>query len=373
MTDGEVARASGTPRRSVVAPPRPERTGAGAPPPPPPPPGAPPRTPGGDARPPRARRARWWSLRGVGPLGWSIRIVVVLLVAFVVWGIAGYMALSSAVSASNSRITTAARKALTPTSGMMLTTPTNILFIGSDARPGDGASRSDTMMLMRVNPNNGTIKYLSIPRDTLIDSQSCPTCGSYVQNQKINAAYFFDGEAGAINTVEKFTGLPVNHIVIVSFDGLSQVVTDLGGITLNNPFALNACWYPGNIHVSFPKGTITLNGTTALQYVRVRHCDSDIQREQRQQVFLSALKSKIVTPGNVWRAPWNAASLVRALSTDMSATDLAQLGWLEMNLGQPKNGKYVLPGTPQYINGIAYIVNDPVASAAVKRSFMGEK
>jgi anionic cell wall polymer biosynthesis LytR-Cps2A-Psr (LCP) family protein len=166
--------------------------------------------------------------------------------------------------------------------------------------------------------------------------------------------------------------LPINHIVVVSFDGLSKVVDDLGGITLKNPTALKACWYPGNKRVSFPRGPITLNGTTALQYVRVRHCDSDIQREERQQVFLSALKSKIVSVGDIWKAPWSAASLVSALATDMSATDLAQLGWLEMNLSQPKADHWVLPGSPQMLNGGAYIVNNPVKSAAVKRAFMGK-
>jgi len=369
MTEGETARAGGSAAAGVAAPPRPVRLDS--PGPPPPPPGKSRRAPGSGGEPPASGGHHWWSLRGIGPLGWSIRVVALVLVLFVAWAVAGYVALESAVSASNARITKAAKAALTPTNGMMLTTPTNILFIGSDARPGEGPSRSDTMMIMRVDPNAGKIKYLSIPRDTLIDSNSCPTCGSYVQNQKINAAFYFDGQAGAINTVEKFTGLPINHIVVVSFDGLSQVVNDLGGVTLNNPTALNACWYPGGIHVTFKKGMITLNGTTALQYVRVRHCDSDIQREERQQVFLSALKSKIASPTSLWSAPWNGASLVSALSTDMSASDLAQLGWLEMTLGQPKKDHMVLPGTPQYINGIAYIVNDPVASATTKRQFMG--
>jgi len=370
MTEGEVARAGGASAGAVLAPPRPRDGAVG---PPPPPAGRPPRAPGGGEQPPpKARNSHWWSLRGVGPLGWAVRVVLVLVVAFIVWGVAGYLALSSAVSESNALITPAARKALTPTSGMMLTTPTNILFIGSDARPGQGQSRSDTLMIMRVDPNSGKVKYLSIPRDTLIDSTSCPTCGSYVQNQKINAAYYFQGEPGAIHTVEKFTGLPINHVVIVSFDGLSKVVDDLGGITLNNPTALKACWYPGNTRVSFPRGTITLNGKTALEYVRVRHCDSDIQREERQQVFLSALKSKIISPGDVWKAPWSAASLVKALATDMSATDLAQLGWLEMTLSQSKKDHWVLPGTPQMINGGAYIVNSPVQSAAIKRAFMGK-
>ncbi len=369
MTDGEVARAGGSARSAVATPPRPSRLGSAAPPPPPP--GRPTGTSGSGDLPPGSPKRRWWSLRGIGWLGWTWRIAVVLVALFLVWGIAGYIALNNAVSASNARITASAKEALTPSHGSMLTTPTNILFIGSDARPGQGASRSDTMMIMRVDPNAGTIKYLSIPRDTLIDSQSCPSCGGYVQNQKINAAYFFAGQVGAIRTVEQFTGLPVNHVVIVSFDGLTQVVNDLGGVTLNNPTPLKDCSYPGGIKVSFPGGPISLNGTTALQYVRVRDCDTDFQRERRQQVFLAALKSKIVSPTLLWKAPWNAASLVNALSTDMSTTDLTELGWLEMTLSQPSKDRFLLPGTPTYIGNVDYVVNDPVQSAAAKRAFMG--
>jgi LCP family protein required for cell wall assembly len=370
MTDGEVARAGGPAGSTVATPPPP--SGRDSAPPPPPPPGRPTRTPGSGDRPPGSPTRHWYSLRGLGWLGWTWRIAVVVVAIILIWGIAGYITLNNAVSASNARITSSAKKALTSSNGSMLTTPTNILFIGSDARPGQGASRSDTMMLMRLDPSAGTIKYLSIPRDTLIDSQSCPSCGAYVQNQKINAAYFFAGDTGAIKTVEAFTGLPVNHIVIVSFDGLTQVVNDLGGVTVNNPTSLVNCGYTGGIKVSFAKGEITLNGTRALQFVRVRDCDTDFARERRQQVFLSALKSKIVSPTLMWEAPWNAASLVSALSTDMSTTDLVELGWLEMTLSQPSKGRYLLPGTPQYINGVDYVVNDPAQSAAAKRAFMGK-
>src|SRR5450631_98329 len=194
MTDGEVARAGGPPRAAVVTPPRPSQLDST--PPAPPPPGRQQAASSSGDLPPDKPSRRWWSLRGLSWVGWTWRIAVVLVLGLLVWGIAGYIALNSAVSDANSRITASAVKALTPSNGSMLTTPTNILFIGSDARPGQGASRSDTMMLMRLDPNSGKIKYLSIPRDTLIDSQSCPSCGAYVQNQKINAAYFFAGEAG---------------------------------------------------------------------------------------------------------------------------------------------------------------------------------
>lgn len=373
MTQREAARSGGA--GAVMDPAGPGARPSAGPTVPPAPPSPPRRgrsASAGDRPPKQRRRGKWYSLH-VGPLGWALRVVALVVVAVLVWGIAGYMALSSAVSQANSRITTAARAALTPDHGSMLTTPTNILFIGSDARPGQGASRSDTLMIMRLDPGAGKIKYLSIPRDTLIDPQNCPDCASYVQQQKINAAYFFGGEVGAIQTVERFTGLPINHVVIVGFDGLTSIVNDLGGVTLNNPFALHDCNYPGGITVSFPKGEITLNGTTALEYVRVRDCDTDFQREERQQVFLSAIKSKIVSPSLIWKAPWNAAALVSALSTDMSTTQLAELGWVEMNSSQPKADRWELSGTPEYINGVDYVINDPAESAIQKQAFMSSK
>ncbi len=370
MTEGEVARAGGPQvlNPQVVTPEA--RVGSTVPPTPP---LGPPGISASDGGPERPRpRGHWWSPRGRGWFGWTWRIAVVFFVAVLIWGIAGFIVLNNAVSAANSRITTTARKALTPSKGSMLTTPTNILLIGSDARPGEGASRSDTLMVMRVDPNAGKIKYMSIPRDTLIDSQDCPDCASYVMNQKINAAFFFGGQVGAITTVERFTGLPINHVVVIGFDGLTGVVNDVGGLTLDNPTPLKDCSYPGGIKVSFPGGKITLDGTTALEYVRVRDCDTDFQREERQQVFLSALKSKMVSPTLIWKAPWNAADLVGALSTDMSTTDLTELGWLEMNTTQSKADRWILPGTPQYINGVNYVLNDPAASATDLKAFMGK-
>ena len=336
MTDGEVARAGGPARAVVATPPPPAHLGST--PPPPPPPGRPQRTSSSGDLPPGTPARRWWSLRGIGWVGWTWRIALVLVVGFLVWGIAGYIVLNSAVSNANSRITAAASKALTPSNGSMLTTPTNILFIGSDARPGQGASRSDTMMLMRVNPDSGKIK----------------------------------SSAEDVSPASMFTGLPVNHIVIVSFDGLTNVVNDLGGVTLNNPTPLKNCGYTGGIKVSFPGGPITLNGTTALQYVRVRDCDTDFQRERRQQVFLAALRSKIISPWLIWKAPWSGASLVSALSTDMSTTDMTELGWLEMTLSQPSKDHFLLPGTPTYIGNVNYVINEPNLSAAAKKAFMGK-
>src|SRR5207244_11062799 len=92
--------------------------------------------------------------------------------------------------------------------------PQNILIVGSDARGGDHAARADTIMVMRTDPDSGRIKYLSVPRDFRVD---LPRMGA----AKINAALFFYGQPGIIGAVRRLTGLPINHIMVIRFQGLA--------------------------------------------------------------------------------------------------------------------------------------------------------
>lgn len=303
----------------------------------------------------------WWSLRGVGGRGLIARGLLVLMGAFFVWAVAGYLAVRGAVSESNDRITTAARASLVSAPGM-LTNPTNILIVGSDARPGETRSRADTIMVMRLDPDNGRIKMLSIPRDMRIEL-------GRLGGEKINAAYYHGHQAGIIRAVRRLTGLPVHHIISVNFRGFPAVVDKLGGVEVDNPTPLSNCPYPGGRTVSFPGGTISLDGDRALEYVRVRKCDDDFQRDRRQQAFLAALKAKLVSPLSAWRAPWNGAAVVGTLSTDMGVNDLTKFAWLQWRLTQSPEDRYVLAGTPQNIGGVSYVILDPAAAAEQLRRF----
>jgi polyisoprenyl-teichoic acid--peptidoglycan teichoic acid transferase len=311
-----------------------------------------------------APRRRIWSLRGIGVLGWTWRIGVVLLVALLAWGGFGYWALSNADNVANSRVTPAGRRALAPAGGL-LGTPQNILVIGSDARGGEHRARADTIMIMRTDPDAGRIRYLSIPRDFRVD---LPRMGP----QKINAALFFYGQPGIIGAVRRLTGLPIHHIIVIRFQGLARLVDDLGGVTVDNPTALVDCPYPGGIRVSFPKGPVHLDGARALQYVRVRKCDSDLQRAARQQLLVSALKGRVVSLGSLYRAPWRAASIVRAIGTDLSTTELVKLGWLQARLKQVPADRMVLAGVPQTIGGISYVVGLPDQDEQQLGRFVGD-
>jgi LCP family protein required for cell wall assembly len=351
------ARAASAQRAGRPAPKRPSR------PTPPPPPSRPrpPRRPTAAAPPPR--RPRLWSLRGVGVLGWIWRLSALLLVTVLVWGALGFWAIRNADRVAGSRVTPAGRAALAPGGGL-LGTPQNILIVGSDARPGEHVARADTILIMRTDPDAGRIKYLSIPRDFRVE---LPRVGT----DKINAAMSYFGQPGIIGAVRRLTGLPIHHLIVIRFQGLRRLVDELGGVTVNNPTALVNCEYTPGETVSFPKGPIGLDGARALQFARVRKCDSDLQRAARQQVLMSSLKARVVSLRSLYRAPWRAAAIVRAIGTDLSTTELIKLGWLQARLKQAPEDRMVLAGEPQTIGGISYVIGLPDQDEQQLARFVG--
>lgn len=307
-------------------------------------------------RPPRSRDGRpWWSLRGLSRGGWAWRIALALGVVFVFWAGLGFLALNGAVAEANGKVGPGVRGALNKPPGGMLGTPTNTLIIGSDARRGETRSRADTILIMRTDPDSGRIKYLSIPRDF---RAAIPGHG----DQKINAAFFFGGQKGMVRAVQRLTGLPIHHIIVIKFAGFPKLVDELGGVTVRNPTRLVRCPYSGGRTVSFARGTITLDGERALEFARVRGCDNDLERAQRQQALLAGMKSKVFSIGSLPRAPWRGASIARTLHTDIGTGDMVKLAWLQARLDQKPDDRILLTGSPQTIGGQSFIIGNPDAN-----------
>lgn len=154
----------------------------------------------------------------------------------------------------------------------------NILLLGVDQRPGD-KGRSDTMILMSLNPNTDSMLMLSIPRDTYV---TIPGRGK----DKINHAYAFGDVGLSIQTVEENFNLPVHFYARVNMEGFKEGIDAINGVTLNNDLAFTQG------KSQFPVGTINLNGTQALDYIRMRKQDSrgDLGRNDRQRkVVISAI------------------------------------------------------------------------------------
>jgi LCP family protein required for cell wall assembly len=178
--------------------------------------------------------------------------------------------------------------------------PAIALVVGYDHRAGvegAGPSRSDTVMLIRADPNNKTLSLLSFPRDLLVPIY-CPDRGSLPsRTDRINAAYSSCGARGTVDTVRHLTGLPINYVITVDFHGFKKVVNSLGGVWLD----IDRRYYNKNTgassddyaNINLQPGYQRLTGGAALSFVRFRHTDSDVYRLARQQEFVRAMKSQV--------------------------------------------------------------------------------
>lgn len=156
--------------------------------------------------------------------------------------------------------------------------PFSILMLGVDERSGD-RGRSDTMIVLTVNPENNSVKMLSIPRDTRTEIIGHGT------TDKINHAYAFGGVEMSIDTVENFLDIPIDYYMQINMEGFKDIVDAVGGVTVNNDLDFT---YDG---VHFTKGPITINGEKALKYSRMRYDDprGDFGRQLRQRQIIQAV------------------------------------------------------------------------------------
>ena len=173
--------------------------------------------------------------------------------------------------------------------------PTIALVIGTDRRKGPEAEvtgRSDTLILVRADPENKSLSLLSFPRD-LVVTVKCP--GKPDIRERINFAFSECGTIGSVETVRALTGLPINYFITVNFRGFMDLVNNLGGVwvDIDHRYLCDPSRCPGIAKINLWPGYQRLNATRALSYVRYRHFDSDIFRNARQQLFLKALKQQI--------------------------------------------------------------------------------
>lgn len=210
-------------------------------------------------------------------------------------------------------------------------TGSTILVLGTDARVGasidrsqTGPPRADTIMLLRVGL--GGVRKLSIPRDTYAEIPGHPT-------QKINAAYALGGAPLMVQTVENFFGgrVRVDHLVELDFADFPKLIDALGGITVHSKSRI--CSPPFDNFwrgLRFPKGDLHLNGQQALGFARVRknRCapnETDLDRAQRQQEVVDAIRRRLLAPATFLRLPLVAWRAPKALRTDMRGPTLLAL------------------------------------------------
>lgn len=180
--------------------------------------------------------------------------------------------------------------------------PINVLLLGTDDRPDEsGPPRTDTIILLTLDPQSHTAGMLSLPRDLWV-----PISG-LTYNAKINTAYGIGerqnpGEGGAqlvMDTVSQLVGRPVDYYVRINFQGFVQVVDLLGGIDVIVPTVIHDEEYPTSDYgvetFHLDAGLQHLDGETALKFARTRHTDDDYGRARRQQDVIRAVLDKVLS------------------------------------------------------------------------------
>jgi LCP family protein required for cell wall assembly len=280
--------------------------------------GAPRRRGGGRGR----RRRRGWT--GGRIARWVIGAIAIwIAISVVLFLISAQIQQGSIGDDANARLGGA---------GYPLWSANNVLVLGSDQRPKDSqepgaqttGGRSDSIMLMRVG--GGANSRLSIARDTIVD---IPGHG----RGKINSAFAYGGAALAIQTVEQYTGVDVNHVVVVSFDDFPDLIDAMGGVTYKGGCVvsrINGGFKNGGFTLRLRAGTSHIDGKQALALARTRHNDcnkreDDLTRAHRQQKVISSMKSRLLSPFAFIRLPLIAWAAPKSLRSDMSGPTLLGL------------------------------------------------
>lgn len=200
----------------------------------------------------------------------------------------------------------------------------NFLLMGVDLRPGEtGPARSDTMIVVTVDPTSKSVGMLSIPRDLWVP---IPGYGE----DRINTAYFTGdarkypggGPALAKKTIQYNFGIPINYYIVINFVGFRKLVDALGGVTIDVPKDLVDPSFPddtyGYLPLNITKGVHHFNGDEALQYARSRHSESDFGRMRRQQQVLKAIKDQALQLDMLTKIPALWAAKDDAIKTDLT-------------------------------------------------------
>jgi LCP family protein required for cell wall assembly len=268
--------------------------------------------------------------RGLGGITVG-RVVKWLVLAALGWALLSFVVFLISAQIEQGKLDDATEQALDP-GPFPLTSPTNILVLGSDQRseqtaePGSstsGPSRSDSILLIRTG--GGANSRLSIARDTMVDIP-----GS--SRQKINAAYAIGGPALAIETIKGYLGIEIHHLIQVSFADFPELIDAMGGIDYEGPCVVakvNGGARNGGVTLRIRDDREThLNGKRALALARVRKNDcrpneNDLHRAARQQRVLSAMRSRALSPAGFVRGPLIGWQLPKTIKSDMAGPTLS--------------------------------------------------
>lgn len=307
---------------------------------------------------------QWGPVEAVGgrpPRRWPRRLVllvVILVLIPIAWGAA--VAVHASTSMEREDVT-----GLTEQTDSRM----NVLVTGSDSREdlsdeerqelrtgtADG-ERTDTIMILSVDGD--TSQLLAFPRDLWVTR--CDGSAG-----RINASVSHGGTGCLVDTIEALSGIPIHHTLAVDFGGFRDLVDAVGGVDICTDEEM----VDPKAGLDLPAGCHTMDGVTALGFVRTRQLDNDLQRIQRQQQFIGALATAILTRDTVVNPlrTWNVAGAAGATLTadqGFGPIDMGRLAWGGRGLAGGLDAQTV-PGTPTTLNGAAVLEPDLAAAEAL--------
>lgn len=197
----------------------------------------------------------------------------------------------------------------------------NILLLGSDLRPNDGGFRTDVILWVSLNPEDGFVSIVSFPRDLYVN---IPGWG----NNRINTAFQSGGFDLLADTFEVNFGVRPDHYVLVDFEGFKAVINNLGGIdvqTTQNLTDTCATWINASGYCSVGPGLVHMNGDVALWYARSRSSTNDIDRTRRAQEVIEAIFDRLISLDGLLKAPDLYNAYINYVQTDIGLGDVLNL------------------------------------------------
>jgi LCP family protein required for cell wall assembly len=264
--------------------------------------------------------------------------------------------------------------------------PVSFLLLGTDQRPDDPFAKTDTMLVVRIDPQSDSVIVVGVPRDICVDL--CET-----EPYRINSVLFYEGPDNLRRRVGELLGFTIDYHVIMNFDGFVRLVDFFGGVDIDVRRDIADYSYPNAADDGFEPfllsaGPQRLDGDTALRYVRTRWEDpeGDFGRIHRQQDFLIAMKSQALSPKLILQAPALIGQLTDTFETDLPFGDMPSLAKLALGIPgvaiisvnidytdsrvypiEAENGAKVLMPNPSRIQAYVQEVIDEAAAAGGER------
>ncbi|RZT82932.1 LytR family transcriptional attenuator [Micromonospora violae] len=222
----------------------------------------------------------------------------------------------------------------------------NMLILGSDSRDPEGTtgSRTDSIILAHIPKDRSSAQLVSIPRDTWVPVPRSKNGNNGGRDAKINAAYAWGGVPLMVQTVEKFTDVRIDHVMIIDFAGFVEIIDALGGVDIDSEKSFTSIHPPFR---TFKQGMQRMDGEAALDYSRQRKqfADGDFARIRHQQQVIRAIMDKAAS-GGILTNPSRLNSFVKASSSAVSVDEKMSLLDMATDLRNLRGGNMTFLTSP---------------------------